>query len=192
MDIIQRNVFVQMERDTLDDIPDFPPPPGYHVRWYAPGDEQTWVDIHVLAENHVEVVRSVYDREFGHDVETIRQRQCFLFASDGAAVGTATAWFNDDYFGQRYGRVHWVAVVPEYQGKGLSKPLLSVVLSRMVELGHNRAYLRTSTARLPAINLYARFGFVPSLRTPEDRAVWKDLTLAAGPRILGCLRRWLA
>jgi GNAT superfamily N-acetyltransferase len=189
VDIIERNVFIQMERDNLRGIPDYPLPPGYCFHWYEPGDEQMWVDIHVRAENHAEVSHGVYVREFGRDVEALHQRQCFLLVGDGAPVGTATAWFNDDYHGRRYGRVHWVAVVPEYQGRGLSKPLLSTVLSRMVDLGHERAYLRTSTARLPAINLYAQFGFAPSLRTPQDRAVWQDLTRAAGHRILEPLRR---
>jgi GNAT superfamily N-acetyltransferase len=178
-----------MERPTLDDIPDYPLPPGCHIQWYRPGDEETWISIHDRAEDYVQVDRSVYDREFGRDIEAIRRRQCFLFTPDGTPVGTATAWYNDDYFGQRYGRVHWVAVVPEHQGQGLSKLLLSAVLSRMVELGHDRAYLRTSTARLAAINLYARFGFVPSLRTPEDHAVWRELARAAGPKLLDPLRR---
>lgn len=178
-----------MERDTLDAIPDYPLPPGYRLKWYKSGDEEIWLAIHMRAETHVEVTRSDYFREFGHDADVLHERQCFMLAPDGAPIGTASAWFNDDYHGQRYGRVHWVAVVPEFQGQGLSKCLLTAVLSRMVDVGHDRAYLRTSTARLPAINLYSRFGFVPSLRTPEDEAVWRDLTLAAGPQILDPLRR---
>jgi GNAT superfamily N-acetyltransferase len=190
MDIIERNVFVQMERGDLDGIPDYPLPPALRVAWYEPGDENTWVDIHLRAEKYAEISLGVYFREFGRNVQTLRQRQCFLLAGNGQSVGTATAWFNHDYHGQSYGRVHWVAVVPEYQGRGLSKPLLSAVLARMVELGHDRAYLRTSTARLPAINLYARFGFVPSLRTAEDQALWNDLVLAAGQQIIEPLRRF--
>jgi GNAT superfamily N-acetyltransferase len=178
-----------MEREHLDDLPNYRLPAGHSIKWYEPGDEEKWVDIHLRAEKYAEVSRSVYAREFGGDIETLSRRQCFLLAEDGASIGTATAWFNDDYHGRRYGRVHWVAVVPEHQGRGLSKPLMSTVLSRMAELGHDRVYLRTSTARLPAVNLYARFGFAPSLRSPEDQKVWRELTLAAGGQILEPLRR---
>ena len=68
-----------------------------------------------------------------------------------------------------------MAVIPECQGRDLSKPLMVLVLTRMAELGHDRVFLRTSTARLPAINLYAQFSFVPSLRSAEDREVWRQL-----------------
>jgi GNAT superfamily N-acetyltransferase len=175
MDITERNVSVSMERDNLDGIEDYPLPAGYAVRWYEPGYERHWVDIHLKAERYAEVSHEVYLREFGTDAATLRERQCFLFDSQEVPIATATAWYEDDYHGRRYGRVHWVAMIPEYQGQGLSKPLLALVLTRMAELGHDRVFLRTSTARLPAINLYARFGFVPSLRIAGDRDVWEQL-----------------
>ncbi len=169
MGITQRNEFVRMERDTLEEIPCHPLPSGFSAKWYEPGDEQLWIDVHLKAEKYQESKEAVYVGEFGTDTETLRRRQLFLLDDRGNPVDTATAWFDDDYHGHRHGRVHWVAVVPEYQGRGLSKPLVSLVLARLVELGHDRAYLRTTTARLHAIYLYVKFGFVPSLRTPEDR-----------------------
>jgi len=98
-----------------------------------------------------------------------------LCDAQGEAIGTATAWFNNDYYGQPYGQLHWVAIVPEAQGQGLAKPLLSIVLNRMAELGHTRCYLGTSTARIPAINLYCKFGFVPHVRNADDLAVWREM-----------------
>jgi GNAT superfamily N-acetyltransferase len=52
-----------------------------------------------------------------------------------------------------------VAILPDYQGRGLSKPLLSQALRRLWELGHTRAYLTTSAERMVALRLYERFGF---------------------------------
>ncbi len=175
MDIIQQNLSVRMQRPTLENVPVFHLPPGYSVHWYTPGDVEHWVSIHQRAERYAEVTQQVHEENFGDDVKTLHQRQCFLLDGDQNAIATATAWSDDQYDGRISGRVHWVAVAPEYQGRGLSKPLLSTVLNRMVELGDDRAYLCTSTARLPAINLYAVFGFLPSLQTPDDRVVWEQL-----------------
>jgi len=173
--MVDRNVVVYMERPTLDDLPDCPLPSGFSTRWFRPGDDKTWIDIHDKAEKHVEISPEVFSLEFGSDWELLGRRQCYLLDSASQAIATATAWFDDDYHGQPYGRLHWVAVVPEYQGRGLAKPLLKTVLRRMRELGHEKAYLRTSTARPVAVNLYKRFGFVPALRSEEDRAVWQQL-----------------
>ena len=117
----------------------------------------------------------MHTREFGTDVAQLGQRQCFLLDAQQVPIATATAWFEDDFDGVPYGRVHWVAMVPRYQGRGLSKPLMSIVLTRMAELGHERVFLRTSTARLPAIQLYQQFGFVPLLGSSEDRMIWQQL-----------------
>jgi GNAT superfamily N-acetyltransferase len=175
MDIIQQNLYIRMERGNLTGVADCPLPPEFSVRWYRPGDERKWVSIHKSAEQHVEVCDEVFQRVFDNDVAALRERQCFLLDAHNDPIATATAWFDGDYFGYAYGRVHWVAVVPEYQGRGLSKCLISIILARMIALGHDRAYLRTSTSRLPAITLYQAFGFAPSLRTPEDCAIWKQL-----------------
>jgi GNAT superfamily N-acetyltransferase len=175
MNIVQRNVYIHMEREHLRDIPLFPLPEGYSAHWYVAGDERAWTDIHLRAEPFAEITSDVHPREFGHDVSLLASRQCFLLDARQSPIATATAWFDDDYYGCRYGRVHWVAVVPEHQSLGLSKPLLRIVLQRMVALGHDRAYLRTSTARLPAVNLYAQFGFRPALRTAEALSIWREL-----------------
>jgi GNAT superfamily N-acetyltransferase len=55
--------------------------------------------------------------------------------------------------------VHWVAIVPECQGIGLGKALMTLLCQRLRELGHDQAYLFTSSERVSAIRLYLRFGF---------------------------------
>lgn len=71
--------------------------------------------------------------------------------------------------------MHWVAIAPQAQGRGLSKPLLAAVCRRIRELGDDRAQLGTSTWRIPAVNLYLHFGFVPHIRHDEDRAAWRGI-----------------
>jgi len=174
-DIVGRNIGVRMVREDLADVPNHPVPPGYSVRWYRPGDERLWVQIHERVDKYNAANLDLFWKEFGRDPDLPARRQCFLCDADDAAVGTVTAWFDNDYRGRRYGRLHWLALVPEVQGRGLSKPLVSLTCRRMRELGHDRAYLMTSTARLPAINLYLQFGFVPDISSPDDLSAWREL-----------------
>ncbi|MCD6291766.1 MAG: GNAT family N-acetyltransferase [Anaerolineae bacterium] len=180
-DIVRRNISINMVREHLDDIPDYPPPPGYLIHWYEPGDEKHWLNIHLVADKYSTITPELYVREFGRDPQLLHKRQFFLLSPTGAAIGTATAWFDDDYQGLPYGRVHWVAIVPEMQGRGLGKVLMTTVCKRLRALGHDRAYLVTSTARIPAINLYLQFGFMPHIRSEEDLRVWQALR----PRLKG-------
>jgi GNAT superfamily N-acetyltransferase len=164
-----------MLRDNLEDIPVCAFPAGFSLRWYQPGDEARWFRIHRLADHDSEITPDLFARRFGSDHDLLAQRQCYLLDGRGDPIGTATAWFDDDFLGARFGRVHYVAIVPDYQGRGLSRPLMSVICQRLRELGHDRAYLATSTARIPAINLYLGFGFVPLIRTEEEAAAWRGI-----------------
>jgi len=175
MTIIERNVEVGMVRADLEGIPHHALPPGYSVRWYRPGDEELWVGLQSAADKLNPITPELFQRAFGSDAKVLAERQCFLCAPNGTAIGTATAWFDDMHNRPAYGRLHWVAIAPETQGRGLCKPLLTVVLNRMRELGHERAYLTTSTARIRAINLYLKFGFVPEVRNANDYAAWRGL-----------------
>lgn len=161
-----------MIRDTLDNLPVFELPENVHLAWYQAGDEQHWLAIHIAADQFNTFSLKLYQREFGTDAALLAQRQCFLVDQAGRYLGTTTAWV-DDRFGAEYGRIHWVAIVPEAQGSGLAKPLLRSACLRLRELGHTRAYLLTSTARIPALNLYLRFGFKPHISGETDRERWE-------------------
>ncbi len=171
-----------MIREDLEDLPAFAAPQPYSIRSYRPGDEQAWRRIHLAAEKRAEITPELFAREFGTDPERLARRQFYLLDGSGREVGTATAWFDECYRGRRFGRVHWIALVPGHQGRGLSKPLLGAVCRRLKELGHQRAYLTTSTARLPAVGLYLKFGFRPAARSDEELAAWRALARAPGLR----------
>lgn len=175
MDIRERNVSVRMVRENLENLPVHPVPEGFQVRLYRAGDEHNWVAVQKAAERHIQMSLDLFFKEFGSDIATLSQRQCFLCDPDNTPIGTASAWFDENHNGRPYGRIHWVAIVPEYQGRGLSKCLLSRACLRLRELGHDRAYLVTSTARVTAINLYMAFGFRPEILTEEDQAVWMEM-----------------
>lgn len=162
------NINVSMVRPTLDDLPQFDLPTPYSLRWYQPGDEHYWVAIHAAADHYHTFTDEFFVKEFGADRDLLPTRQAYLCDGTGTPVGTTTAWFYTDEEDEDYGLIHWVAIQESSQGKGLAKPLLGLVCQRLQELGHTRAYLNTSTGRIPAIGLYLKFGFIPKMR--RDRA----------------------
>ena len=179
---------VKMIRDTLHDIPSFAVPSSYSLRWYKSGDEENWYRIWKAADTvHPAVSADTFRRDFGQDEELLAKRQCFICDQKGIPVGTASAWFDNNYKGLAYGLVHWVAITQDEQGKGLSKPLLSAVLERLAALGHERALLTTQHYRLPAISLYLNFGFRPEIDGDRDMELWRTVRAALPHRALDCL-----
>jgi len=172
MDETLSGVGVSMVRYNLDDIPQYRLPEPYTIRCYRSGDDQAWLDIEKKSERHFPVNDDLFEDQFGDNLELLPERQFFICDANDKEIGTATAWFNNNYNGLVYGLVHWVAIVPEEQGKGLAKPLMSCVCNRLKELGYERALLNTSTARIPAINLYLKFGFVPEIKNDKDKEIW--------------------
>jgi GNAT superfamily N-acetyltransferase len=163
-----------MVRQSLDGFPDYPLPPPYSVRWYQPGDERHWLALKARADRFHQADAAYYQQTYGPWAHLLPERQAFLCDGAGQPIGSTTAWF-EDFSDQRYGKINWVFIVPEVQGKGLSKPLLSIVGRRLIALGHDKALLYTLTTRLPAIELYRHFGFVPCIRHDRDVGAWRDV-----------------
>jgi len=174
MDRIREYISIKMVRENLDDIPEYDLPAGYSIRWYQPGYEEYWQKVQSLADDYNRVTPDLFEEQFGSDIQLLSERQCFLCDSKGNIIGTATAWF-DNSEEKSVGRIHWVAIVPKQQNRGLARPLLTIICKRLKELGHSKTYLTTQTVRIPAINLYAKFGFAPVIDTDRDREIWEKL-----------------
>ena len=164
-----------MVRGDLEGLPRHTVPAGYGIRPYARGDELAWVRIQSAADAYNVIVADLFRAQFGDDTVELGRRLFMLEDPAGTAIGTAAAWFGGGRRGAAVGRVHWVAIHPAHQGRGLAKPLLSRVCLTLRTLGHESAYLTTSTARVPAIALYLSFGFVPEIAGPQDAAAWATL-----------------
>ena len=174
MDPTKEYIDIRMIRDNLDNIPDYCLPSGYSIRWYRPGHEKHWQAVQLLADEYTRVTPDLFEKEFGTDTQLLSKRQCFLCDSKGNIIGTASAWL-DDQGEKSPGRIHWVAIIPQEQGRGLAKPLLTIICKRLKELGHSRTHLTTQSVRIPAINLYAKFGFAPVIDSDRDREIWEKL-----------------
>ena len=172
-----------MIRENLDNIPQYELPADCALQWYTKGYEKIWLAIHKATDKYHDFTDDFFANQFGPDENLLHQRQCYLFDKDNIPFATATAWFDNDYNGNEYGRVHWVAITPSMQGKGLANPLLTIICNRLHQLGHKRVYLGTSTIRIPAINLYLKFGFKPHIRNEEDQKIWQQLQKLSGIKI---------
>ena len=120
-----------------------------------------------------------------HDAE-LRKRMYFAIdETDGAPIGTATAWLYTGRPAQREARVHWVSVVPRAQGRGLAKVLLGAVVQtgRALHAEAENFCLVTHTQAARAISMYLQVGFVPTglgpdNQTPDGRSEMTDEELA--------------
>ena len=198
------NVEIHMLRPHLNDLPAVAPPPGFSLRQGA-GHKEDWVDIQKAAEPFLTISadgpqEGSYAHEFepgagnlpeGVTLESALKHQFFLVEdASGTAVGTATAWrskhhreysamlssrVDDSVELSSDGLVHWVAIRPEWQGKGLSKVLLAAVMRCFPGMGCSTCTLGTSSGRAQAIPLYLRFGFQPLVFTEGERRAWCGL-----------------
>lgn len=153
---------IWMKRPRERPVLDFSLPENFTLVFYEEGDEAIWAEIETAVdefENETEAL-AYFNRTFAPDLEQTKKRMLFIETHSGEKVGTATAWWKEIADGTRYPLVHWVAIKPAYQGKGLSKPLASKVLQVLQDLEKTSPIvLHTQTWSHIAIRLYERFGF---------------------------------
>lgn len=156
--------------------PKCPLPNGYELRMYEPGMEQGWAVLQASVE-HMDTAEAAlehFGKELAPDQETLKNRAAFIYNSNGKLAASAILWYGN-HFGRKLARIHWVAVAPEEQGKGLCKALMTVLM----DLYHQNnlsggLYLTSQTWSYKALNIYRQFGFKPYLG-PQP-AGWKPST----------------
>ncbi len=177
-----------LKRDDLDNIPKYRLPDGYKFVFYKSGDRDAWIDIEKSAkefESYEQGLES-WNRYYGGKDDELVSRMVFVENLKGEKVATASAFY-DIYGSDKSGAgwLHWVAVRREYQGKGLSKPLIAYVLNVMRSLGYTHAKIPTQTTSWLACKIYLDFGFVP---IPENavnsRDGWRIVKTLTGHKAL--------
>ncbi len=173
---MRHDVFM-IHRD-LTEAPRFSLPPGYGMRCYAEGDIATWVRIQQAAEQFFVPTDKTFTDSMPGDTAHLAARVMFLVDPTGAEIGTITAWDAPAFVGPNTGQIHWVAIVPAAQGRGLAKPMLSAACDLPRARGYARAWLESNVSRIPALNLYLGFGFDPDPRDEAERAAWRHVAPA--------------
>ena len=168
---------LEMQRDTLQDLPEITVPEGYGLRTYRSGDEAGWCAImegNVGRDWTPELCREklVNDPRF-------HPESLYFATVDSRLVGSACAW-SRDLTERIVGEVHMVAVLEDQRGKGLGHLVNAAVLHRLKDLGYRQAHLLTDDWRIPAIKSYLTAGFRP-LHTHDGHAKrWSDVFARLG------------
>lgn len=147
---------------SLDHITEYALPVGYHFEFYQDGDRDIWIEIEKSAKefSSYDEGLAAWNRYYAGRENELLDRMVFVVSEQGEKVATATAFYDingKDKSGA--GWLHWVAVKRAYQGKGLSKPLVTYVLNVMKALGYTYAKIPTQTNTWLAVKVYLDLGF---------------------------------
>ena len=162
-----------MINDNILPCPLAPLPRGYHFRFYKPGDGLIWAEIVTQADEFpaLEAALDRFNREFSNADHQLSSRCLILETDSNQPIGTAMGWFNQDFRDGSYGRLHWVSIIPPYQGKGLARPLITHAIDLM-KTHHSKAYLTTRIKSYKGIKLYLDYGFRPLIQSDDCRMGW--------------------
>ena len=163
-----------MIRENMENIPQFAIPEGFAIRNYRSNEGHIWTRIQRAAEPYIDIDGGLFAREFKRDLLAMEDRSFYLTTAEGEEIGTITAWWQTHSDDNVWWQIHWVAIHPDYQGRGLSKPMMSVAMARLKQ-SHERSFLDTSTGRLAAIKVYLDFGFYPTFSDERSRQVWAEV-----------------
>jgi len=168
---------IRMIRPDMRNLPDYPLPEGFSMRTLRREDAGLWVDVVRDAEPFLTIGDDLFARAFANDLPATEERCFFLVSPKGVAIGTISAWHNRDAAGRNVGQIHWFAIRPAWQHRGLARPMLAYALKQLA-LWHDQCFLDTQTRRIPAIKLYLDFGFVPDPDFPRAREAWREVSAA--------------
>jgi len=136
-------------------------PEGFSFRFFLPSDVKHWssIETSVLEFDSECSAESYFETSYLPQIDELRQRCLFVLNAEGTPVATANAWYADSELGHQTG-LHWIAVRPEYQGKGIGKAVTKKALNVCHSLeGGNPVWLHTQTWSYVAIKMYHSLGF---------------------------------
>ncbi|MDD4832790.1 MAG: GNAT family N-acetyltransferase [Clostridia bacterium] len=163
-------------RENLENLPEYDLPDGYGFCFYnSEKDKSDWIEIEKSAREMLFTEQGIkaWQNYYGGKEEKLFDRMLFVVSPDGEKVATATAFYDEDD-GERAGWLYWVAVKRDFQGKGLSKPLIAKTLRLMRDKGYENCKIPTQPNTWLAVKIYLDFGFLP-YNTEESREGYRIL-----------------
>ena len=145
-------------------------PPGYELRRYLPGDEDSWLEAINTGD-----FGTLWDRaRFEEYIRGPEGMECSrLVVMDSQVVAATFASVEEGT--PELGRVDFVVSRPEYRGLGLGRVVCTEVVRGLIEKGYANVMLYTDDWRLPAIGLYLSMGFEPRMDREDMPERWERI-----------------
>lgn len=150
----------QMSRSLQSPLPEAGLPGGFSVRAFRPGeDDDAWLAVNAAAFSH-------HPEQGAWQPSDLRQRIAepwfdasgFLLLVDDA-TGRLAGFHWTKVHPEGVGEVYVVGVAPEYQGRGLAKPLTVVGLTHLRDHGLPTVMLYVDGDNTAAVRTYSGLGF---------------------------------
>ncbi len=137
-------------------------------------DAQKWCQINLAAGafENLDQAKQKFD-SFTSGQEDLLEQRCWFLVSDNKEIGTATSW-ERELDGELLGLLHWVAIIPEFQGNNLAKPLVAKILNQLNDL-YPKTFLKTHLENVIAVKVYKSLGFEPLIRSKADQDLWNQM-----------------
>ena len=170
-----------MKYDDVTDYKRYELPEGFHYEFYKPGDEEEWVMIHIESGEFTSIEKGLkhFHDFYDYFINELPKRCVFIVDSNtNEKVGTATISLLEE---KEYGyeaAVDWVAIKRSYQGRKLSRPLISKFMEIANNLGHKKIILHTQTNTWLAAKMYLDYGF--EILNKEEKEGWQILKTITG------------
>jgi len=142
------NIFMQCESPNRDAFCTLPS--GYTFRLCRRDELEAWKRV-VAEEQYVDYVTAFYEKIYAKYEDDFFRRCIFVCDANDRPVASTFIW-------RSYGQINtvgWFRVLPEYEGRGLGRAILSEILKD----AEFPIYLHTQPTSARAIKLYSDFGF---------------------------------
>ena len=161
-------------------------PNGYHFEYYKDGDMNDWIKIHLDSREFTSFKegKKIFHDFYDSFISELNKRCIFIIDDKtNEKVATVTVSLLSTLEYGYNAAIDWLAIKEKYQGKHLSKPLLSKMLEMANNLGHDKIILHTQTTTWLAAKLYLDYGF--EILNKSEIKGWSILkTLTNHPKLL--------
>jgi GNAT superfamily N-acetyltransferase len=155
-EIPDKNIFMMcsaLNRNSLTELPT-----NYYVRNSKSDELGIWkmmpFDDADLAKKYDGFMSDYFTTTYGGKEELFFSKTFFVCDSQDRPIATCLSWRAYDEFNT----IQWLKVLKEYEGKGIGRALLSIVMQELEMLDYP-IYLHTQPSSFRAIKLYSDFGF---------------------------------